>query len=176
MKKISLIFKETSEEMIKKSAGGASTVFVVKYSGVASPDMSNLRQTLKGTRANLFVVKNTVARRALKDSMLSSLIPSIEGPCGFVFVNDEDPVATSKALCNFVKDHEKMVLEGAVLADKLLKKNDIEALAKMPPKDVVRAMALGALKSPITSFVFVLSGTLKKLVYCLDQIKQKKGQ
>jgi len=174
MKKLGALFKEVSEKSIESNLKEANSVFVVKYSGVASPDLSSLRQSLKGSGGRLFVVKNSVARRALKSSGMEPLIKSIEGPCGLIFSKDE-PVGVSRLLYNFTKEHENLKLEGGLLKDRLLENKDIEALAKLPSQEVLRAQVVMTLKSPISGLVMVLSQTLKKFVYCLEQIKQKKG-
>ena len=124
----------------------------------------------------MLVVKNSVARRAFKDSVLAPLVALIEGPCGIVFAKDE-PVAASKALYDFFKAHEQLKLQGGVLKDKdkMLDKKDIEMLAKLPVKAVLRAQVVMMLKSPITGVVMVLNQTLRKFVYCLEQIKNKKA-
>jgi large subunit ribosomal protein L10 len=174
MKKIGLIVKETSERNIKNNLKDSESIFIVKYSGLSSPDLTTLRQALSDSKARLFVVKNTVARRALKENGLETIVKSIEGPCGLIFVKEE-PVNASKVLYNFAKDHENLKLEGGFLEDRVLDKKDIEALAKLPSKEMLRAQVVGGLKSPITGVVMVLHRTLKKFVYCLDQVKQKKG-
>lgn len=174
MKKIGLIVKEASEGRIKNKLKGSSAFFIVKYSGLSGPDLTVLRRSLDKARANLFVVKNSVARRALKDSGLEPVIKSIEGPCGLIFAGEE-PIDVSKALCTFTKDHEQLKLEAGYLYDKIVDRKDIETLAKLPPKEVLRAQAVVALNAPISSFVVVLNRILTKFVYCLDQIKQKKG-
>jgi large subunit ribosomal protein L10 len=173
MKKIGLVFKETSEKEIKDNLKGSQGFFVVKYAGLSSPDISGLREALKSARARLFVVKNTVARRAFKDSGLEGLMKSIEGPCGIVFLKDE-PVACSKAIYDFSKGHEALKLEGGFLKDKPLQAGDIEAMAKLPPKEVLRAQVVMTLNSPIQGFALVLNQLLAKFVICLDQIRQKK--
>lgn len=174
MKKLGLIFKENSENRIKSGLKESDSVFIINYSKVSSPDLCNLRQSLRGSNASLFVVKNTVARRALKDSGLEPLIKSIEGPCGLVF-SREEPVGVSKVLCDFLKTHEQLKLQGGSLKDKIIDKTVIEALAKLPSKEVLRAQVVMTLNSPILKLVVVLNQTLKKFVYCLDQIKQKKS-
>ncbi|MDD2927916.1 MAG: 50S ribosomal protein L10 [Candidatus Omnitrophica bacterium] len=173
MKKISLIFKEASEARIKNTLKTSDGVFIVKYSGVSSPDLCSLRLSLKTSRASLFVAKNSVARRALKDSGLEALLKNIDGPCGLVFVKDE-PVAVSQALCNFTKDHEQLKLQGGSLNAKIIEGKDIEFMAKLPAKEVLRAQVVGALNSPISGLVITLNQVLAKFVYCLDQIKQNK--
>lgn len=174
MKKIGLIVKEASESRIKDNLKSASAFFIIKYSGLSSPDLTSLRQSLKGAGANMFVAKNNVARRAFKASGLESVIQAIEGPCGLVFVKEE-PVAVTKVLCTFSKDHDKLKLEAGYLEDKVLTQKDIETLAKLPSKEALRAMVVCALNAPILKFAMVLNQTLKKFVYCLDQIKQKKA-
>lgn len=173
MKKIGLVIKEASENRIKNNLRNANAFFIVKYSGLSGPDLTALRQSLKLTQATMFVAKNSVTRRALKDSGLEAMIKTIEGPCGLIFVNEE-PISASKALCNFSKQHEQLKLEAGFLENKVLGQKDIEALAKLPSKEVLRAQVVMALNSPISGLVVTLDRILAKFVYCLDQIKQKK--
>jgi len=174
MKKIGLLVKETSESRIKDSFKLSQGLIIVKYSGVSSPDMSSLRKILKGAGANLFVVKNSVARRAMKELGLNDLIEAVQSPCGMIFFKDE-PVDTSRVLCSFRKDHDKLILEGGFLIDRLLTQKDIEAMSKLPSKDALRAQLVGTLNAPVLKLVIVLNQTLKKFVYCLDQIKKTKS-
>ncbi|MDD5115823.1 MAG: 50S ribosomal protein L10 [Candidatus Omnitrophica bacterium] len=175
MKKIGLLVKEASESRIKDGVKSSKGIIIIKYSGVASPDMSVLRKSLKTSGSDLFVVKNSVARRAMKGLGLDDLIKSIESPCGFIFFKDE-PVGISKILCNFRKEHEKLVLEGGLLEKKLLTSGDIETMSKLPSVDVLRAQVVCALNGPIVKLVVVLNQTLKKFVYCIDQIRQSKSK
>lgn len=173
MKKLGLVVRNTLENRIKNYLKGSQNVFVIKYDKLSSPDLTQLRQALKGSGAELFVAKNSVARRALKEAGLKGLLNLIQGPCGLVFIKDE-PVLASKALCNFSKEHEQLKLEGGLLVDKIISKSDIELFSKLPTKEVLRAQVVMALKSPIFGLVGVLKGNLRKVVYCLEQIKNKK--
>lgn len=174
MKKLGVIVKEVTAKRIKESIKESGNFFVIHYSKLSSPDLSNLRQSLRGANAKFFVIKNSVARRALKDTGLEALTAHIDGPCGMVFIK-EDPVNVSKVLCNFAKTHEPLKLKGGVVEERILQDKDIEALSRLPSKEVLRAQVVGALKSPISGIVIVLGGTLKKFVCCLEQIKNKKG-
>ncbi len=173
MKKIGLLVKETSASRIKDNFKISKGLVIVKYSGVSSPDMSSLRKTLKGSGADLFVVKNSIARRAMKELGLDDLIKPIETPCGMIFFKDE-PVGTFKILCAFRKEHEKLVLESGLFKDKLLTLKDIEVISALPSKEALRAKLVVVLNSPVSKLVIVLNQTLKKFVYCLDQIKKNK--
>ena len=173
MKKLSVLFKEASENRIKKGIKESEAFFVVKYSKLSGPDLNSLRKSLRGVNSELFVVKNNTARRALKDQQSQPLLDLVNGPCGFVF-SKKEPVEASKVLFNFTKDHANLKLEGGLLKNKLISSKDIEALAKLPPREVLLAKTVMAMKSPITGFVFVLKGNLRKLVFCLEQVKNKK--
>jgi large subunit ribosomal protein L10 len=175
MKKIGQLVKETSENRIKDTFKVSRGLIVVKYSGVSSPDMSSLRKSLRGSGADLLVVKNSLARRAMKELGLENLISSIQSPCGMIFFKDE-PVDTSRILCAFRKEHEKLVLEGGLLQDKLLTLKDIEIMSTLPSKDALRGKVVMVLNLPIVKLVTVLNQTLKKFVYCLDQIRQGKSK
>jgi len=173
MKKIGQLVKETSANRIRDSFKASQGLIVVKYLGVSSPDMSTLRKTLKGSGADLFVVKNSIARKAMKELGLDDLIPSIQTPCGMIFFKDE-PVDISRILCAFRKEHAKLILEGGLSQDKLLTLKDIEIMSTLPSKDVLRGKLVVTLNSPILKLVIVLNQTMKKFVFCLDQIKNKK--
>lgn len=172
MKKLGLLFKELSGNRIKKALKESDSVFVIRYLGLSSPDLSSLRQTLRGNSASIFVFRNNIARRIIKESKWDVLSKFIDTPCGFVFIKD-DPVGVSRILCNFSRDHDKLKVEGGLLKDRFLEKQEIEFLSKLPSKEVLRAKVVGTLQSPIAGLVISLNGILRKFVFCLDQIKQK---
>ncbi len=174
MKKLGALFRETLEDNIKKQLKGSDSVFIIKYSKLSSPDLTTLRQSLRSANATLFVAKNSITRRALMDLKQEDLVKFVDGPCGLVFAKGE-PVDVSRALYNFYREHEQLKLECGLLKDRFLDKKDIETMARLPNKEVLRAQAVMALKSPISGFVWVLKQALGKFVYCLDQIKQKKS-
>lgn len=170
--KIGLLIKEDQETKIKDSLKDTQAVLVVGYSGLSSPSLSSLRLSLKNSHATFFVVKNSVARRALKERGLDVLIRSIEGPCGLVFVKDE-PVDASKVLFKFFKENEQLKLVGGLLKDRILEKKDIEEMAKLPSREVLRAMLVATLSFPLFGLVRAIKYNLNKFVYCLEQ-KEKK--
>jgi large subunit ribosomal protein L10 len=173
MKKLGVLFKEASESRIKKNIKENNNFFIVKYSGLSGPELNALRLALRDAKSELFVVKNTIARRALKDIGKEELTKIVDGPCGFVF--SPEPVGTSKALFNFSKDHADLKLEVGVLSENVIDCQQIVSLAKLPSREVLLGQAVGALKSPIVGLVMVLKGNLRKFVYAVEQIRQKKN-
>jgi len=174
VKKLGLLFRESSERLIKDSLKDAQNLFIINYSKVSSPDLSNLRQVLRNSKARLFMVKNSVARRALKD-IGQDAVKTIEGPCGLVFVKD-DPVETCKILYKFLRDHEQFKVESGYLKDRVLEKKDIEALAKLPAKGALRAELVAVINSPLSRLTTVFKHNLNTLTSYLEQRKDKVNQ
>jgi large subunit ribosomal protein L10 len=174
MKKIGIIIKEYLEKDLQERIKTSSGFFVIKYSGLSGPDLSCLRQVMRDCGARFLVVKNSIARRALKACNLDISAQALEGPCGFVFATDA-LVETAKAIYNFAKEHEQLKYEAGFVENRLVSKNEIEGLAKLPSKELLRAQLVGGLNAIILRLVWVLNGNLRKLVLCLEQIKNKKS-
>lgn len=160
--------------MIRDNIRNSGSFFIVRYTGLSGLDMSNLRKNLRSSNSSLMVVRNKIAMRILADMGKEELNKLIDGPCGFIFIKDE-PVNASKVVCDFLKDHEKLIVGGGLFGEKILAKADIVALSKVPSKEILRAQVVMGLKSPINGIVMVLNSTLRNFVCCLDQIRQKKG-
>jgi large subunit ribosomal protein L10 len=175
MKKFGVIVREASEKRIKDNIAGTGSFFIVRYDGLSSFDLCSLRMALRAVQGNMFVVKNTIARRTLKSVAGDDVEKMIDGPCGIVSFQ-EDPVAAAKALFDFYKDHDKLKIKGGFLFNKTVSFDDLEALSKLPGKDALRGQVVMTLKSPIFRLVMVLKGNLRKVVWCLGQIKEKKQQ
>jgi len=99
----------------------------------------------------------------------------MSGPNGFTAVH-EDPVAVAKVLKDFAKEkgNEALVIKGGILGDKVLEKEQLLALADLPPREVLLAQVVGTMAAPIQGLVTVLSGPARGLVTCLSQIKDQK--
>ncbi len=175
MKKLGVIVKEASEKRIKDSISGTGSFFIVRYDGLSSFDVCSLRMALRAAQGNMFVVKNTLAKRTLKSVAGDDVEKMIDGPCGIVSFQ-EDPVSAAKALFDFYKDHDKLKIKGGYLFDKTVSFEELQALSKLPGKDALRGQVVMAIKSPIFKLVMVLKGNLRKAVWCLEQVKQKKQQ
>lgn len=136
--------------------------------------MTRLRRRVKESQADYLVAKNTLIKRALaqtrKDGSLESLL---QGPTGLCFAYG-DPVAVAKALNDLVRETRILTIKGGWLQGRVLTASDVEALAQLPPREVLLAQVLGTLQAPIAGLATVLAGTVRKLVVALDQIRQKK--
>jgi large subunit ribosomal protein L10 len=173
MEKLGSKIKQLTKKSIEKNLEESQGVFFIRYSGINGLDMNILRKGLKEAKGKLFVAKNSIARKLFEELGKNEAQKFVEGPIGFIYIK-EDPVSISKILVDFIKDHEKLVIEGGLLQDKILDKNAIVKLSKLPSREVLIAQVVGGFKSPINNLVFVLSGILKKPVFAIQQIKKSK--
>ena len=160
-------------EEIREHLKASKAVFVTDYRGLTVAQMTRLRRKLRESGTEYKVVKNTLTRIAARGTDAQALEPFLSGPTALAFAK-QDPVAAAKALLDFAKEAKILEIRGGVLGSKPLGPNDIQALANLPPREVLLAQVVGGLQAPISGFVFVLQGTLRKLVYALDAVRQKK--
>ena len=173
MKKIGLIFKENIEQLIDKELKDNNS-FILTYSNVSASEFNNLRLELRKVGAKLFIARNTSAKRALKKIKLDNMLEFVEGPTAFVWGGDE-AVSVSKVLSKFAKEKEGVKVKAGLLDKEMIDENRFKTLASLPSKEILQAMALRAIQSPISGLVNVLSASLRQLVNVIKQLGEKKG-
>ncbi len=160
-------------EKIKKS----KSVVFAGFNALTVKDNENLRTQLRKENSEYYVAKKTLMNIAFKDQIKDLNIRDMDGKLAAVF-SYEDEVAPAKILGNFRKDKEKtdkIFFLGGILENKLLSKEEVEALSKLPSKTELYAKLVGSLNAPISGFVNALAGNLKNLVYVLKAISEKKA-
>src|ERR1044071_428990 len=111
----------------------ARMAIVTEYRGLSVAQMTRLRREIRQASGEYQVIKNTLVRRALKDTAYGALDRLLEGPNGWVFAY-QDPVVLSKALVKFVDDNEKLRIKGGVFEGEFLEPAKVKVLAQMPSK------------------------------------------
>ena len=158
-----------SEKITKSGA-----TFLVDFKGMDVEQVTTLRKQLSNLDSEMRVVRNTLAKRALMDH------PEIEADLSKDFVGTNalvfsygDVGASAKALKDYSKEVEFLVLKKGVMDGKVLSKESVEALADLPPKEVLQAMLLGTLQAPMSKFVRTLSAVPSGFVRVLAANKDK---
>jgi large subunit ribosomal protein L10 len=146
----------------------AETLIVADYRGLSVTDIDKLRTDLLAHGARFSVVKNTLTRRAAEAAGTTELLALLEGPTAIAFLETEgDPVAVAKAL-NDTARAEMLSIKGGVLEGTTITADSVKELASLPPVDTVRAQLAGAIVSPLTTVVMLLSAPLHDLVGLID--------
>jgi len=160
-------------EKIKKS----KSVVFAGFNALGVKDNENLRAKLRAENSEYYVAKKTLINRAFKDSKIEGLdTRNFDGKIAAIF-SYEDEIAPAKIIGEFKKDKEKkdkIFFLGGILENKLLSREEVEELSKLPSKHELYAKLVGSLNSPISGFVNVLAGNLRNLVGVLKAISEKK--
>ena len=159
--------KVQSIEALKERLGTAKTVVLTEYRGLSVQQLSDLRKQLKGAAAEYKVVKNRLARLAVKGSTLDALGVHLKGPTGLVFTK-QDPVAVAKALQAFVKTNPRLQIKLGLVEGKVVQPAELKALADLPSKGQLRSEIVGALQGPMAQLVSLLRAPLREIVYVLE--------
>lgn len=169
--------KQLIVEQLTERLKAAETLIVADYRGLTNKQIDGIRDELFKHGARFTVAKNTLARRAAEAAGADSLLGLLEGPTAIAFVQEGgDPVAVAKALNDAVRTTKILSIRGGVLQGKTIGEEEVKTLATLPPLDVLRGQALGAMVAPLTTFVALINAPLQNLIGLIDaRIEQLGG-
>lgn len=165
--------KGTSIAEFREKLSGVRGAVLTDFRGLSVADITELRSLLRKSEVEYRVVKNTLARLAVKDTGLEGLAAYFEGPTA-IAISRKDAVAASKVLTTWGKSRPTFTIKGGVVEGRVVGSAEIAELAAVPPREVLLARMAGALQAPITGLVRVLAVHLLGLACALDQVRQKK--
>ena len=147
--------KEVVAELAEVASSAMSLV-AAKYDGLTVAHLTDLRVKARKNGVYLRVVKNTLARRAVKGTEFECVSDALTGPLLYAF-SKEDPGAAGRLIKDFAKTNDKLVAKGVSVGGKLYGAAELERLASLPTRDQALSMLLGLLTQPATQLVRVLS-------------------
>jgi large subunit ribosomal protein L10 len=153
----------------------AKMTIVTQYRGLTVAQMTRLRREIRDASGEYHVIKNTLVRRALKDTGYGSLETMLEGPNGWVFAY-KDPVTLSKALVKFSEDHEKLTIKGGMFEGQLMDAAKVKVLAQMPSKPELQAQLLALFQAPATQLVRLIQEPAARIARLLDAARKGKPE
>jgi len=153
----------------------AKMAIVTEYRGLSVAQMTRLRREIRQASGEYQVIKNTLVRRALKDTVYGELECLLQGPNGWVFAYD-DPVMLSKALVKFVEENEKLAIKGAVFEGAFVEPAKVKVLAQMPSKPELQAKLLATIQAPATQLVRLMQEPGARMARLVDAIRKRKSE
>lgn len=165
--------KKKLVENLKEKIDTAKIILISDYRGISVKQITELRKNLRPTRTEYKVFKNTLIKRALSAAGFEGLDDKLEGPVALLF-GYEDPVEPLKILFDFIDEAEKGEIKAGIVEKQILQRDQIEKMSKLPSREELIAKMVGGFKSPIYGLVNVLQGNIRKLVYVLNAVKDKK--
>ncbi len=172
------MLKEKKAKIIEELSDALSKsplALLTDYKGMSVEEITKLRDELYKVNAKYRVVKNTLVKLALERAEIPTdeLNSSLEGTTAVLYT-EEDAILALKALYNFMKETKKPIVKCGIMEGKFIDAEQAKEFSALPPREILLAQLVGQMQAPIYGLHAVLSGTLRKLLYALNAIKEKK--
>ena len=167
--------KTAAIQELAETLGRAPHAFLIDYTGITVPAVTDLRRQIRGAKSEYLVVKNTLALRAIKGQPLEALAAHFTGMTAIAY-SATDVVALAKVLHTFGKTNPHVKVKAALLDGKVVPASSLEALATMPSRSELVAKLLGLMQSPIRRLVTVLSSPHRNVAATLAAVARQKEQ
>ena len=164
--------KKAVVEEIAAQVAGAKGIVLAEFRGLEVGNMTELRRRARGSGVYLRVLKNTLARRAVKDTPFAKLADQMVGP--LVYGISSDPVATAKVMNEFAKGNDKFVIKAGAMPNAVISAKEVAALASLPSREELLAKLLATMQAPIAQFVRTLNEVPSKFVRTLAAVRDAK--
>ena len=138
----------------------AQTIVLAEYRGIEVSEITKLRANARKSGVYFHVLKNTLARRAVKGTPFEALAEKMAGP--LVYGISADAVAAAKVVHEFAKSNDKLVVRGGAYNGKVLDAAGVSALAMVPSKEVLLSQLCGLLQAPVSGMARVLAAVAEK--------------
>lgn len=168
--------KDLLTDDIKSRLDGCDSLFVVNIQGIGAVANQRLRSELRSKNIELMVIKNSLARRATKDTPLAPAFEGVDGPAAVVF-GGEDVVAVAKELVRIAKDkqYEPFTAKGGVMDGAPLTSEDVEKVSKWPSREEQLSILLGQILSPGSTLCGQLVGPGGALASQIKEVEERAG-
>ncbi len=160
---------------VQEKFKAAKMAIVTEYRGLTVAQMTRLRREIRQASGEYQVIKNTLVRRALKDTVYGSLDRLLEGPTGWVFGYD-DPVLLSKTLVKFVEENEKLTIKGGLLEGEFMDQAKVKVLARMPSRPELQATLLALMQAPAVQLLRLIQEPGARVVRLLETLRKGKSE
>ena len=152
----------------------AQAVIVAEYRGLDVARVTQLRAKARKSGLYLRVLKNTLARRAVKGTPFEQLSDQMVGPLMYGIASD--PVAGAKVIAEFAKENELFVIRGGAMANTKMSDKDVKALALLPSREELLAKLMGTMQAPVAKLVRTMNEVPGKFVRTLAAYRDSKAQ
>jgi large subunit ribosomal protein L10 len=166
--------KVTAVAEIAEKFRGASASVVTEYRGLTMSQLTALRGSL-GAAATYRVAKNTLIKRAAQDAGVEGLEQMLVGPTAIAFVTGE-PVDAAKALRDFAKAHQGLVIKGGFMDGRALTVAEVNSLADLESREVLLAKLAGAMKANLAKAAGLFAAPASQVARLAAALADKRAE
>lgn len=151
----------------------SDAALLTEYRGLKVSEIAEVRTALRDSETDYKVLKNTLARIAVREVGLDELVEMLTGPTAIAFIKG-DAAAAAKALDEASKKFPVLTIKGGVLDGKVISAEQAKELAKLEPREVLLAKIAMLMNQPAQQTVNVFSALLRDLGSMLAQVVAQK--
>ncbi len=170
--------KLNTVENLKERLAGAKAIILVDYKGINVEQVNKLRNLFKEAKVDYLVQKNTLIKIALNELGINDLDVYLQGPTA-VAISKDDEVTPAKVLVKFVKDVMEDAnfpkFKGGLISGKVMNQSELQKIAQLPSREELLARIMGSMQAPLSNFVNVSQGIIRKFVYAIDALAKQKA-
>lgn len=166
--------KKQVVEELREKFGRSRGIVLTDYKGMTVAELSELRNALRGSAIEYHVVKNTLARIASEGTPMAPAGGGFKGPVGIAIGYREAPV-TVKSILEFAKKNQKLKVTGGVIEGGYYGAKDLQAVAELPPREVLLSMLAGTMQAPLGKLAQLMAATVVRLAHAMSALREKKG-
>lgn len=161
---------------LTESLQNSTSAMVVSFSGVTVTKDQEFRSQLREAGAKYQVVKNTLARIAVKGTQFEDATEHFKGITAIAWT-DGDPVVLSKAVSKFMKDNDKIyTFKTGVVDGRLVNLEQLTTIANLPSKEELISKLLYVLNAQAQRIVTVINAVPRDLAVVIRQIGDQEGR
>jgi large subunit ribosomal protein L10 len=153
---------------------GASATMLTEYRGLTVTQLARLRAELRKSGAEYKIVKNTLAKIAVRDAGYEVPDELLTGPTAVAFCG-EDPVAAAKALRAFAKDHPALIVKGGILEGRFIDAGEATRLADLASREELLSQLAGLMQAVIAQPARLALASLSKAARLFAALQDKRA-
>jgi len=164
------ISKARKDELVAQYVeliNSSNAIFMAEYTGLSVSDMEALREKVREADGAFYVTKNRLLRVAMEqtDTPVPEELLTGQMAAGFA-MSDAPPLA--KALVDYAKKEEKLVIKGVVFDGDVLTVDGVKALASLPTLPEVQSQLVGIISAPARNLASVIASGVRQVVNVVD--------
>tara|TARA_R100001129_G_C5240897_1_gene225491 strand:+ start:155 stop:682 length:528 start_codon:yes stop_codon:yes gene_type:complete len=158
---------------VNEAATSALSAVLADYRGITVSNLTALRKSAREQNVYLRVVRNTLLKRAVEGTQYECIQSVLTGPTILAF-SMEDPGAAARVLKDFAKANDKFEVKALSVGGKLLRADQIDALATLPTYDQAVSMLMSVMLAPVTKLVQTFNEVPTKVTRAVAAVRDQK--